>query len=144
MREQQAAQREFHPEGQTHVERVEMGHQIPVGRRRKDDCRAKARHAIEYSRAGIANQQHAGKPRQCGIEPRLPFADPEPRERQRVRPGLQRRFLEIFVAVVSRCDPVTGHEHFAGHFRVPAFVAGNEMAQAEGRKPDHSERCDQQ
>lgn len=144
LREQQRAQRQRHPEREPHVERVEVAHQVPVRRAGEHDGREQARQRIEQARAGVADQQHAREAGEAGVEARLPFADAEPRERQRVQPGLQRRLLEIFVAVVARRDPVAGDEHFARHLRVAALVARDQVAQPERREPDDRERDEQE
>ncbi|CAM2150985.1 hypothetical protein PT2222_250054 [Paraburkholderia tropica] len=141
--EQQRAEREFHPERQGHVERVEVTHQVPVRRAGEHDGGEEAGGGVEHARAGEADQQHAGEAGQRRVEARLPFADAEPRERQRVHPGLQGRLLEILVAVVARRDPVAGREHFARHFGIAAFVARQQMAPAERQEPDHGESDDQ-
>ncbi|CAB3770302.1 hypothetical protein LMG29739_05748 [Paraburkholderia solisilvae] len=144
LREQQRAQREFHPERQGHVERVEVAHQVPVRRACEHDCREEAGGRIEHARAGEADQQHAREAGQRGIEARLPFAEAEPREGECVGPGLQRRLLEILVAVIARRDPVAGHEHLARHFGITAFVAWQQVAPAERHEPDQRERDQQE
>ena len=115
----------------------------PVEARAEHQRGVEAGALAEYLGAGIAGQGDAADAAQAGPQARLPVAQPEHGERQRVHPGLQRRLFEVLDAVQARGDPVAAGEHLARHLGVAAFVGRHQRAHAEQGQRDDGEGGEQ-
>src|SRR5260363_330477 len=90
---------------------------------------------VKKARPSQSDQQYARKTAQRGIKTRLPVANAQPGKARGIDPGLQRRLLKVQIAVIARREPITACQHFTRHFSVAAFIARNQMADIELRKP---------
>src|SRR5260364_49980 len=112
-----------------------MPKQIPVGRSTERERGMQTRLRVKKARPSQSDQQYARKTAQRGIKTRLTVANPQPGKARGIDPGLQRRLLKIQKAIIARREPITACQHFTRHFSVAAFIARNQMADIELRKP---------
>ena len=144
----QAEQRAAENAGKAHVQGVEVAADAPHraagqqnGRDPAGNHASFTAHQLPGGKAGGQNGKVAGK---ACPQTRLPFAHAKQVVGNRGHPALQRGFLEVFVAVVTWGDPVTGGVHFAGDFAIATFVRGHQMAVIQYAKPGQCEEgCEQ-
>jgi hypothetical protein len=105
------------------VKQVQVSDQQEIWARGERDRRGVTRRIVagDLSRRDVRERYRQQRKRQA-VDPRAPLVDAEDRVRNRRRPVLERRFLEVDEPVQVRRDPVARDEHFARDLGIAALV----------------------
>jgi hypothetical protein len=129
-----------------HVQRIEMGAEVPAWRaqQHQGDQAGRARAGPAQRRKGDGCR--AARAADRHPQPGLPVAHPEGVIRQHRHPQVKRRLLEILEPVVADRDPVAAAEHLARDLGIAAFVGAQQMAGIQTAEPDqrHGEQSPSQ
>ena len=128
LRNQQRRYGKRHPQRESHIERDDLGHRGKVRRTQHHEPCQHAGFCVEETFPRVRNQQDAGEPAKCRVEPRGEFALAEQGEGNGGRPILQGRLFKILQPIQSRRNVIARRRHLARDFRIAPLIRIRELA----------------